>query len=50
MDAGFDHDVALNPVGQTVSGFSAGKTVNLRVKAANPAGKTYSAVKTLITL
>ena len=50
VDAGFDHDVALNPVGQTVSGFSAGKTVNLRVKAANPAGKTYSAVKTLITL
>lgn len=36
--------------GQTLTGFTIGKTVNLRVKAANPAGSTYSAVKTIITL
>ena len=47
VDAGFDHDVALNIVGQTLTGFSVGQTVNLRVKAANPAGNTYSAVRTV---
>jgi len=50
VDPGYDHDVALNIVGQTLTGFTIGKTVNLRVKAANPAGSTYSAVKTVTTL
>ena len=36
--------------GQTLTGFAPGQTVNLRVKAANPAGSTYSAVKTVTTL
>ena len=49
VDPGFDHDVALNIVGQTLTGFTAGQTVNLGVKAANPAGNTYGAVKTVIT-
>ena len=47
MDPGFDHDVALNIVGQTLSGFTPGQTVNLRVKTSNPAGNTYSAVRTV---
>ncbi len=38
VDPGFDHDVALNIVGQTV---------NLRDKTYNPAGNTYSTVKTV---
>jgi hypothetical protein len=46
VDADFDHSVAVNLAGQTVSGFTAGQTVNLRVKTANAAGNTYSAVKT----
>ncbi|MFA6545766.1 MAG: hypothetical protein WCS99_15215 [Limisphaerales bacterium] len=49
VDAGFDHDVALKPVGQTLTGFTSGQTVNLRVKTSNPAGNTYSAVKTAST-
>ena len=47
VDPGFDHDVALNIVGQTLSGFTPGQTVNLRVKTSNPAGNTYSAVRTV---
>ena len=50
VDPSFAHDVALNIVGQTLVGFSAGQTVNLRVKTANPAGHTYSTVKTITTL
>ena len=50
VDAGYVHDVALNIVGQTLTGFAPGQPVNLRVKTANPAGNTYSAVKTVITL
>lgn len=47
VDAGYDHSVPVNLVGQTLSGFSSGQTVNLRVKSANPAGVTYSTVKTV---
>ena len=36
--------------GPAITGFAPGQTVNLRVKAANPAGSTYSAVKTVTTL
>ena len=36
--------------GPAITGFAPGQTVNLRVKAANPAGSTYSAVKTITTL
>ncbi len=50
VDPGFDHDVALNIVGQTLTGFTPGQPVNLRVKTANPAGNTYSAVKPVTTL
>jgi len=50
VDLGFTHDVTLNLIGQTLVGFSAGQNVNLRVKTANPAGNTYSAVKTVNTL
>ena len=46
---GFDHDVALNPVGQTLTGFTPGQPVNLRVKTSNPVGNTYSPVKTVTT-
>jgi len=47
VDADYDHSVPVNLVGQTLSGFTSGQTVNLRVKSANPAGVTYSAVKTV---
>ena len=50
VDPGFAHDVALNPVGQTLTGFTPGQPVNLRVKTSNPAGTTYSAVKAVTTL
>ena len=50
VDPGFDHDVALNPVGQTLTGFTPGQPVDLRVKTSNPAGTTYSAVKAVTTL
>lgn len=46
--AGYDHSVAVNLVGQIISGFTSGQTVNLRVKSANSAGVTYSAVKTVV--
>lgn len=36
--------------GQTLTGFTANQTVNLRVKTANPSGHTYSTVKTVTTL
>lgn len=47
VDPSFAHDVALNIVGQTLVGFTVGQTVNLRVKTSNPAGDTYSTVKTV---
>lgn len=50
VDPGFDHDVALNPVGQTLTGFPPNKTVNLRARTSNPAGHTEGAVKTVTTL
>ena len=50
VDAGYVHDVALNIVGQTLTGFAPGQPVNLRVKTANPAGNTYSTVKSVTTL
>ncbi len=50
VDPGFDHDVALNIVGQTLTGFAANQTVNLRVRTSNPAGHTESAVKVVTTL
>lgn len=48
VDAGYTHSVRVNLVGQTISGFTSGRTVNLRVKAANPAGTTYSTVMTVV--
>lgn len=48
VDADFDHSVAVNLAGQTLTGFTSGQTVNLRVKTANAAGSTYSAVKTVV--
>lgn len=50
VDPSFDHDVALNPVGQTLTGFAAGLTVSLRPRVGNPAGHTEGAVKTVTTL
>ena len=50
VDPGYARDVALNIVGQTLTGFAPGKTMNLRVKTANPAGNTYSTVKSVTTL
>ena len=50
VDPGFAHDVALNIVGQTLTGFTPGQPVDLRVKTSNPAGNTYSAVKAVTTL
>ena len=47
VDVGYTHSVPVNLVGQTLSGFTSGQTVNLRVKSANPAGTTYSTVKTV---
>ena len=32
----------MNICGQTLTGFTPGQPVNLRVKTANPAGNTYS--------
>ena len=48
-DPGFDHDTALNPAGQTLTGFAPGQTVNLRPRVGNPAGHTEGAVKTVTT-
>ena len=49
-DPGFDHDTALNPAGQTLTGFTPGQTVNLRPRVGNPAGHTEGAVKTVTTI
>lgn len=40
VDPGFDHDVAVNLVGQTLTGFTPGQTVKLSVRAGNTAGNT----------
>ncbi len=37
-------------LGITLTGFTPGQPVNLRVKTANPAGNTYGAVKAVTTL
>jgi hypothetical protein len=50
VDAGFDHDVAVNLAGQTLTGFTAGQTVKLSVRAGNTAGNTDGPEVTVITL
>ena len=40
VDPGFDHDVAVNLVGQTLTGFSPNQTVKLSVRTGNTAGNT----------
>ena len=47
VDPGFDHDTALIPGGQTLTGFAPNQTVNLRPRVGNPAGHTEGAVKTV---
>ena len=49
VDPGLDHDVAVNPVGQTLTGFSAGQTVKLSVRAGNTAGNTDGPEVTVTT-
>ena len=48
-DPGFEHDTALKPAGQTLTGFAPSQTVNLRPRVGNPAGHTAGAVKTVTT-
>lgn len=47
VDADFGHDTPVILTGQTVGPFTAGQTVNFRVRAANSAGTTDSAVQTI---
>jgi hypothetical protein len=47
VDAEFGHDTPVILTGQTVGPFTAGATVNFRVRATNSAGTTDSAVKTI---
>jgi len=47
VDADFGHDTPVILTGQTVGPFTAGQTVNFRVRAENSAGTTDSAVKTI---
>jgi hypothetical protein len=48
VDADFGHDTPVILAGQTVGPFTAGQTVNFRVRASNSAGTTDSAVKTIV--
>ena len=50
VDPGFDHDIALNPAGQTLTSFAPNQAVNLRPRVGNPAGHTEGAVKTVTTV
>lgn len=50
VDPGFDHDVAVNPAGQTLTGFSAAQTVKLSVRAGNTAGNTDGPEVTVATI
>ena len=47
VDADFGHNRPVVLAGQTVGPFTAGQTVNFPVRAANSAGTTESAVKTI---
>ncbi len=40
VDPGVGHDVAVNVVGQTLTGFSPNQTVKLSVRTGNTAGNT----------
>jgi len=47
VDADFGHNTPVILAGQSVGPFTAGQTVNFRVRAANSAGTTDSVVKTI---
>ena len=50
VDPGFDHDVAVNLVGQTLTGFSPNQTVKLSVRTGNTAGNTDGPELTVTTI
>ena len=49
VDPGFDHDVAVNLVGQTLTGFTPGQIVKLSVRTGNTAGNTDGPEVTVAT-
>lgn len=47
VDAGFDHEVLLDPSGNTLGPFAVGEVVNVVTEVANSAGPRTSAVRTI---